>query len=201
MATLTKVASMLLVTLTLIASYHGLAAGEEMTIVSMEPPESGLDMVTTTTIGKWGYKPYFAWWPVDYCAWDYSTTGVWQVTFTGGVCNGAYGTKLAQHARKTMTTGRGFKGIMQLGASPVTTAVMCARSSTAGLITYTVQAKAPSTMAGRQMMKLLRSTKGGGVATLARNMYTAGVTRTIGGLPKGTYKRDCSLLSAAHDDQ
>lgn len=82
-----------------------------------------------------------------------------------------------------MTTNRGFRNLI-LGSVPIVSTVMCARSSTAGQVVYTVQLRAPNTLAGRQMMQRLRSTTGTGLV-LARNMFTAGSIRTIGGLLPG----------------
>jgi hypothetical protein len=175
--------------LMLIASYDSLVAAEgEMLEVLVDDLDaaavSGQTVNTSTFWGPWGYTPYFPWWPVDYCAWDYSTTGIWQITFSGTACDTAYGRKLANYARSTMTTSRSFRYIM-LGVSPVTSTVMCAKASKAGQIIYTVQVRAPSTQAGRQVMQRLRA----GGLPLARSMYTAGSMRTIGILKGKSYGR------------
>ena len=159
----------LLVGLTLFLHCHEPVAGDKiMREVELDASTSA-GSVTTSAFFGWGCKPYFPWWPVDYCAWDFSITGIWQITFTGGACNGPYGAKLAAYARKTMTSNRGFKGIMT-GVSPATSTVMCAKGSKVGQVIYTIQVQAPSTPAGRQMMQRLRSANGGGFI-LARNMY------------------------------
>ena len=196
MAKLPEVSVLLLVVLTLFSSHHGLVASVEgMTEVNLDvtPAAATSDDIETSTFFGWGYKPYFAWWPVDYCKWDFSTTGIWQITFSGRACNAAYGARLANYARTTMRTSRSFRGIM-MGLSPVTSTVMCAKGSRAGQIIYTIQARAPNTPAGRQLMQRLRSANSGAGLALARNMFTVGSTRTIG-LFTGKYQR--SLLAAA----
>jgi hypothetical protein len=59
---------------------------------------------------------------------------------------------------------------------------MCAKGSKAGQVIYTIQVRAPNTLAGKQMMQRLRSPTSGGLA-LARNMFTRGSMRTIGLFP------------------
>ena len=182
MAKLPEVSVLLLVVLTLFSSHHGLVASVEgMTEVDVEvtTPAAATSDIETSTFFGWGYKPYFSWWPVDYCKWDFSTTGIWQITFSGRACNAAYGAKLAKYARTTMTTSRSFRGIM-MGLSPVTSTVMCAKGSRAGEVIYTIQARAPNTPAGRKVMQRLRSANSGAGLALARKMFTVGSTRTIG---------------------
>ena len=185
----------LLVVLTLFSSYHGLVSSVEGMVEVSEIDAVSTPNITTSTIFGWGYKPYFSWWPVDYCKWDFSTTGIWQITFSGRACNAAYGARLAKYARTTMTTSRSFRGIM-MGLSPVTSTVMCAKGSRAGEVIYTIQARAPKTPAGRQVMQRLRSANSGAGLALARKMFTVGSTRTIG-LFTGKYQR--SLVAAAFD--
>jgi hypothetical protein len=192
----------LLVALALMSTYHGLVAGEEeMVVLEVEEPVAsayGADTVKTSTFSEWGYQPYYSWWPVDYCAWNFFTTGIWQITLTGGACDGSYGAKLANYARNTMLSSRGVRPFM-MGVSPGTSTVMCAKGSKAGQVIYTIQVRAPNTPAGKQMMQRLRSATSGGLA-LARNMFTGGSMRTSGLLP-GKYIDAllAGLLTAALD--
>ena len=194
MAKLYDSSALLLVVLALFTSFDGLVTGETV-FVDLDADNAvskTADTVTTSTFFGW---PYFRWWPVGYCAWDFSTTGIWQITFAGRACNAAYGAKLANYARTTMRTSRSFRGVM-MGVSPVTSTVICAKGSKAGQVIYTVQARTPNTPAGRQVMQRLRSMKGGGGLALARNMFTVSSTRTIG-LFTGKYNISFKLLAAA----
>jgi hypothetical protein len=183
MAKLANLSALLLVILALLSCYHGLVAGEEEMVV-FEVEQSAVpsaDSTVKTGTFFWGYSPYYPWWPVKYCAWDFLTTGIWQIVFNGGTCDGSYGAKLANYARNTMVTSRGFRSFI-MGVSPVTSTVMCAKGSKAGQVIYTIQVRAPDTLTGKQMMQRLRSQTSGGL-TLARNMFTRGSMRTIGLLP------------------
>jgi hypothetical protein len=96
MAQLASLSALLLVILALLSSYHGLVAGEEEMVV-FEVEQSAVASADTVKMGTffWGYSPYYPWWPVNYCAWHFLTTGIWQIVFTGGACDGSYGAKLA----------------------------------------------------------------------------------------------------------
>jgi hypothetical protein len=195
MAKLINLVALFLVGYMLIASHNSaVAAEEEMLVVEAasiaaaeEVSTSGGSVNSSIFWGHWGYTPYFPWWPVDYCAWDYSTTGIWQITYTGVACDIPYGRRLANYARSTMTTSRSFRNIM-MGVSPVTSTVMCAKGSKAGQIIYTVQVRAPNTPQGRQVMQRLRATS----LPLARSMYTATSMRTIGLFKGKTCGRVCA---------
>ena len=177
LAKLHDLSAFFLVVLTLLSSYHGLAAGqEEMLVVDLDVLSTSADSVMPRTFLGWSCKPKFTWWPVGFCAWNFSTTGIWQITFAGKACDGGYGARLANYARTTMTSNRSFRSFV-MGVSPATSTVICAKGSTAGQVTYTIQVQAPRTPAGRQMMQRLRSGAGGG---LARNMFTFGSMRSIG---------------------
>jgi hypothetical protein len=192
-AKLLPLAALFFASLTLVLS---VASGEQEipeVDIDIENAVDTPDSVKTSTFFG-GYVPYYRWWPVDYCGWDFYTTGIWQVTFVGGLCNNAYGTKLANYARSRMTS-RTF-GALMMGVSPTISTVLCGKSVQAGQVVYTVQLRVPNTPPGRQMLQGLRSTNRVGVQ-LARTMYNAGSTRSVGGFPKGKWcNRSASCLDA-----
>ena len=94
MAKILGLGASLLVSLLLIAGIS-LVAGDDAPFpeYNTEAPNVDVEPVAQVTtfggfggLGKIG-KPWFSWWQPSYCAWDYWTTGAFEIVINGAPCS------------------------------------------------------------------------------------------------------------------
>jgi hypothetical protein len=88
----------LLVSLFLAAS-NTLVAGQGIIEVDEDVLAANSSNLQTSTFGLF-YKPFYHYWLPSYCAWDYGTTGVWEIVYTGGDCTNYQVTPCWERARQ-----------------------------------------------------------------------------------------------------
>ena len=167
---------LLLVSVLVIACCSKLVAAEkDITIVEIGSAADGMVSAQTSTKWKFGYKPFYPWWPVETCGWDFSTTAYWQVVVSGiSVCDVTYGKKLATLA-STNLRGRTFASIW-FGSPPITSPVLCSQDRARKRVTYVIRVSGSPTA-----LRRLRTTP------LPRSTFTAGTIRPIRGTPRGRH--------------
>jgi len=166
MAKILGLGALLLVSLLLIAG-NSLVAGdvgaEDAAAVPEDVPVPEVDIeavpagVATQTFGLW--KPWFPFWQPSFCAWDYWTTGVFEVVFDGAVCSQTFGRTLAGRLRTNISNKR--VGGRALGTVSIDF-VQCSFIRSKRRATFTMRAKA-----SKDAVALLRTKAGRSFASAA----------------------------------